>query len=491
VPIAALIFCSATVIADPIPVQRGSNPHTAMLPDHFGLGLRSTQAEISWMTGSGISWDYRYQYINPGWKDWNSPSGQFAYNYTLDSVNAGYIPVFDWYIASGSGTVFSNLASAGYMNTYYSDFVLLLQKIKAATTASPVIVHVEPDLWGFMMQQNGWNPVSTAVAVASSGYAGVSGFANNAPGFAQALIHLRDTYAPNVALAWHASMWGPNNGYSPTRANPPDYQSPTNTGTPVGDFYNALHASFDVIFHDTSDMDSGFYVSNCNTSQNIQRGWWDDAAFANFRQYLNAIYQTTGVSGLLWQTPEGNTLYLSDNNTSYHYQDNRAQYFLQSGNRQHILDYAAAGITDILFGLGQQTPYSQCNSSKSATDHMDYANDGATNPAAINGNMLVASYPDDDGGFLRSAAAAYYGDVLALAPPSVSLIASPTRIKSGNSATLSWNSNNATDCSGGGFDASGASGSAAVSPKTTSTYLITCIGAGGKATGSATVTVHP
>src|ERR1700751_149132 len=64
----------------------------AALPGHFGIGLRSTQNELTCMTNSRVPWEYRYQYINPGWKNWNSPSGQFAYNYTNDSVNNGYIP---------------------------------------------------------------------------------------------------------------------------------------------------------------------------------------------------------------------------------------------------------------------------------------------------------------------------------------------------------------------------------------------------------------
>ena len=39
----------------------------ALLPGHFGIGLKSAQLELSWMTNSGVPWDYRYQYIDPGW----------------------------------------------------------------------------------------------------------------------------------------------------------------------------------------------------------------------------------------------------------------------------------------------------------------------------------------------------------------------------------------------------------------------------------------
>jgi len=77
------------------------------------------------------------------------------------------------------------------------------------------------------------------------------------------------------------------------------------------------------------------------------------------------------------------------------------------------------------------------------------------------------------------------------AAPIVTFSASPTSIPNGQSSTLAWSSANATACSGTGkgFSPSGASGSIAVSPKITTTYGITCIGAGGSASQSVAVTV--
>ena len=74
-------------------------------------------------------------------------------------------------------------------------------------------------------------------------------------------------------------------------------------------------------------------------------------------------------------------------------------------------------------------------------------------------------------------------------PPTETLAASPASITAGQSSMLSWNSSNATACSGAGFAASGTSGSMAVTPTTTSTYSITCTGSGGSSTASTTVTV--
>ena len=75
------------------------------------------------------------------------------------------------------------------------------------------------------------------------------------------------------------------------------------------------------------------------------------------------------------------------------------------------------------------------------------------------------------------------------AQPTAALTASPTSISSGQSSSLTWSSTNATSCTGAGFTASGASGSASVTPAATSTYSINCAGSGGSASASATVTV--
>jgi hypothetical protein len=374
----------------------------ATLPAHFGIGLKSAQPELPWMVDSGVPWDYRYQYINPGWINWNSPPGQVAANYVAQSISNHYVPVFTWYEIGGNwmGSVsawWSYLNTLSSMNQYFADFALLMGKIASASSgATPVIVQVEPDLWGFMQQNYGDDPTIIPVSVASSGFAALGGLANNAAGFAQALIAIRDAYAPNVIMAWHASQWGPNNGYDPTLTNPAGYQTPQVTGGRVAAFYAGLHASYDMIFHDPSDADAAY--KTIVRGEPAATAWWTTAAFASYLQYIGAVYQATGLNSMLWQVPVGNTLYLSCNNTPYHYQDNRAQYFLASGNIANVVAYGAQGVIGLLFGNGQNT----------TTDYLDNAGDGITNPPAIGSNTLVASYPDDDGGFLRTAAAAYY-----------------------------------------------------------------------------------
>ncbi len=77
------------------------------------------------------------------------------------------------------------------------------------------------------------------------------------------------------------------------------------------------------------------------------------------------------------------------------------------------------------------------------------------------------------------------------ARPTVTLQASPTSVDKGGSATLSWNSTDATQLSiDPGVGAVTAQGSTKVTLSDTTTYTITASGPGGNASATATVTVN-
>lgn len=82
--------------------------------------------------------------------------------------------------------------------------------------------------------------------------------------------------------------------------------------------------------------------------------------------------------------------------------------------------------------------------------------------------------------------------VTASAPvaPSVSVSASPTSITLGQSTTITWSSTNATSCTGTNVTTGNATaGSATVSPDASTTYTVSCTGAGGSQSQSVLVTV--
>ncbi len=371
------------------------------LPGYVGLGLFSEPMDLDWMVSSGIDWDYRSAYLSSGvntgqgWATWNAPAGDYVTRYLGKSKSAGYVPVFSYYMLAQSaphpvdGEPDVNLNTPATMKAYFEDWKLLMQKAGAAEEI--VIVHVEPDLWGYMQKQHGADPKNTRVAVAASGFGEAAGFPNDARGFAQMLEKMRDDYAPNVLLAWHASNWA--TGYDVVLNKEED---PVVLGSAVGDFYLKLDTPFDLVFFDLSDRTAGYfqYVVGEDTH------WWNETDFVRFREYVKAITVKTNKKVILWQVPIGNTVYKSMDNTVQHYQDNKVQYFLEAGNRAHMEEYARVGVIGIIFGAGTEED----------TSNYDAAGDGITNPPPVNGNTLDATVADDDGGFLRWRAAAYYAD---------------------------------------------------------------------------------
>jgi peptidoglycan-associated lipoprotein len=76
--------------------------------------------------------------------------------------------------------------------------------------------------------------------------------------------------------------------------------------------------------------------------------------------------------------------------------------------------------------------------------------------------------------------------------PTVTLTAEPSSIESGNSATLSWTSQNATDLDlQPGVGKVQATGSTSVTPRDSTTFTLTATGPGGTETATARVSVYP
>jgi hypothetical protein len=228
--------------------------------------------------------------------------------------------------------------------------------------------------------------------VASSGFADAAGFPDTAQGFAWALLHMRDKYAPNAILALHASTWAAGNDIATSaspdldvtamaRSEAKFLESAGLVGNPAG------VSSFDLISSDVADYDS---------AQPGGRSWWDryNKTFPKFARYLTFIgdiSQNTHRRIVMWQVPMGNQYFETMNNTPGHYQDNRAEYILNN-----VPSFATAGIIAVLFGPGN-----------GGTMNIDNMHDGVTNSTPISTyecnqcNNHVSIYPDDDGGYLR------------------------------------------------------------------------------------------
>jgi hypothetical protein len=415
----------------PAAAQGGTVPTGVPSTFMFGLAAHPTDGQvgptfdnITWLKNSGTRWDACYQYLaggvntGSGWATWNS-DGYFATKYLEEADAAGYLPVLTYYQLlqsnphTGSGESaqdFNNLNNASTMAAYYADFKLLMQKCGAFS--KKVIVHVEPDLWGYLQNDHAGDTDDAAnvrAAVASSGFAEAAGLPNTAAGFARCLVKLRDTYAPNVLLAHHVSGWATRVDLgSDTRSNI-DVAAHARR---VANFMNSLGSGWDLFFYDPLDRDAAFYEFVYGDGG---ARWWNESdnpsTFPNFvriRQWLGFLSQYQNKRCVLWQVPVGNYYYTTCNNTDGHYEDNRAQYFLEGyPTNPHIRQWADAGVIGLMFGRGAGGP----------TTYSDSKGDGVTNPAPyVNSGGRrsptnlghAAANSDDDGGYLRLKVRAYY-----------------------------------------------------------------------------------
>jgi hypothetical protein len=348
---------------------------------------------------------FRYQYLSGGvntgngWATWN-PNGDFVTYYVQESRAAGVVPVFSYYqlfqsnpgVSQGEPAgVYTNLTTPATMASYYNDLKLFFQKAGAA--GGMTVLHVEPDLWAYIQQHaTNDNAATVPVQVGSSGQADVAGLPNNAAGFAQAIVRLRDRYAPNVLLGYHFSAWG--TGTDIIYSDPSD-ATVDSLGVRTGRFEQSLGARFDIAFTDLADRDAAFkqFVYGDGGGS-----WYNADDYRRSTVYIGAFVRTANLRVVLWQVPQGNTKMRAENNTWNHYQDNKVEWLLDDPGRTHLNAYAQAGVVAVLYGRGADGPTCACDANK----------DGVTNPAPINGNTGTSLNADDDGGYFKQRAAAYY-----------------------------------------------------------------------------------
>jgi hypothetical protein len=403
--LASIVMVVALVSLAPNSARAASlPPRPEGWPATFELGMSDGPGDAAGIRATA-PFAFRSQYLaggvntGTGWSTWNA-NGAFVTDYIQESVDHGVIPVFDYYMLLQSNPAvggdegakdYSNLNNAQTMSAYYADLKLFFQR--AGAFSSRVVLHFEPDLWGFLQQRATANDAASVGAkVGSTGFPDVAGLPDNAAGLARAVVDMRDRYAPNVLVAYHLSVWGTGNDIH--------YSKPSDSvvdalAAQAGAFFRSLNAPFDLAFGESSDRDAAFkqYVYGDGGA-----AWWDAADYARDVRFMAGFVASSGKRVLLWQMPLGNTRMRAMNNTWGHYQDNHVEWFLDSAGRDHIAEYANAGVMGLIFGGGSGGTTCAC----------DAVGDGVTNPAPINDNTGISQSADDDGGFFRSLAAAYY-----------------------------------------------------------------------------------
>jgi hypothetical protein len=372
----------------------------------------------------------RYHYLSggvntgQGWQTFAGGGGSFVGDYVADSRANGFLTLFSYYMLeqSAPGNAQSderlrttvNLASRATMKAYFEDLRTFFQRAAATgggPGVAPIVLHVEPDAWGYAQRSARDDDAATVPAqVAATGLPELAGLPDDVRGFAQAIVRLRDRYAPNVELGYHVSVWG--TGEDISFSDPPD-DHVDELARRTEAFYRSLGASFDLLFFEFADRDSGYREVVDGAGRT---GWWDAADFHRNERYVGDVTSALQRPAVMWQIPLGNTRMRAMNNTTGHYQDNRVQTLLDP-SRTELRRYRDAGI--IAFVFGDAVPGATCA--------CDAAGDGVTNPAPIDGNTTASLSADDDGGLFKQLVRQYAANgplaaTSGLRPPAFSAI---------------------------------------------------------------------
>jgi hypothetical protein len=299
------------------------------------LGLASQPGGAAAMR-KAAPFKYRYQYLaggvntGAGWSTWNE-HGSFVTRYVAESRRARITPVFTYYMIRQSlpgrdqgdeaKAVLGNLRNRATMKAYWADLALFLRRARA--THRRVVLHVEPDMWGYLEQ---------------------AGRTRLARAFARRVVRLRKRLAPNVRLGYHLSVWGTKTDIAIQDPGPREVDR---LARKAAAFYKSLRTRFDLVFGEFSDRDSGF--KEHVYGQPHADAWWTKADFARHVRFLARFHRRVRRPLVLWQIPLGNQA-LPD--TWARFRDNRPQWLLGKGSRAHRRAYARAGVRALLFGGG-------------------------------------------------------------------------------------------------------------------------------------------
>ena len=424
----------------------------AGLPTNFGYGTidkndnwgGDVTGPHRWKIGQGTTcWDYSYQYLTNGWRTWSAPDGQWPVNeLSLWEAN-GQNQVFTFYYNNGAASL-----PAGW----FTDLMILMQKIQANATKK-VIIHFEPDFLGFCIQKGAGSYNSAGIVKVGSdtmptGWTGsgtkawnTANYPDTLVGWAKAIRDMQTLVAPTkVLIAHHVTAWGASSGSSGDAFGQPTSQADidsilTQITTFMKNIGGGSTSYMDLFFMDPSDRDAGFYNqanggSNLRWSAETYTLAWGTRSWATLAYVADKTSALMGQRCMFWQMPNGNHFYKLMTNTDGHYQDNYAEAFLPStsangasGSPGDAISavstttgpgfWANHGLIGVLFGEGYYAG-NPPEYAHSLTHLRDYGPaDGVGTPAGFvtaggpGQGQATNAATDNDAGYLRTAVAKY------------------------------------------------------------------------------------
>lgn len=319
----------------------GRLAHRLGLPGTFQIGLGNDLVD-----GELDAWAFRmdppvplhYLYLvglpgRDGWPSWNE-GGRFIDVHAQSARDHCAVPVFTLFAMAvdGEGDP-ATIADPTYMAAWWEGYTLALDRL--SSTGQPAILHVEPDLWGFLQLRTDNTPPDAIVASVTEHVPACSDLGDTVSGFGRCIVRLARRDAPNVFVGFHASLWAD-----------PDPSA-------VAGFLLAAGAGdTDLLFVETLDRDAGCFEARAPGCERDDGPWYWDATNQtepSFKTHLaatHALHTATGLPLMWWQMPMG-TPSTTPGGRPGAYRDNRVTYVFD-----HPEEFVAAGGLGAMFGPG-------------------------------------------------------------------------------------------------------------------------------------------
>ena len=333
--------------------------------DHFliGVGNDGTNDGKDDAYTLGVTLDLHYHYLNGistggGWVTWNQ-SPDYPSKRITEAKAHGQVPMLTYYCLAANGDRnLSVLTDATFLKTYFKDFAQALDSIKAG--GGPVVVHDEPDFWGYMLQEtvkNGGDPTKIKVSISQWGAPECAGEPDDVVGLAHCKLKLYRARAPNALVGFHASAWGSN--VDVDRNRDPKFDVVGEGNKTVAFFKTLGFDKADFVATDPSDRDAGCYEANhqpmCQciktNTYKCDDYYWDESntTLPNFKQHLTWVKSVSDglrLPVIWWQIPYGSPSGTAGGAVGA-WRDNRVHYFFA-----HVDELVAAGGVGAVWGVG-------------------------------------------------------------------------------------------------------------------------------------------
>lgn len=328
-----------------LPAQPGGGLPAGWTP-HFLTGTYDNHQDQGKTPQLQGKLDYRYQYLTGPWKTYSQ--GRYVQAFVEEGRKIGLRSGFVWYhlgkAGEGGTVVKANLNNAAFMDAYFADYDLALGQM-AEAGAEKVILVIEPDMYGFLLQNDlvpGMDASQMPVAMGKANALSGRTYASTLKGYAEYMVERAKEKSPGAIVGHLLNHWGV---LIPNQIGQGSMDAHLSAGAAQARFLNSLgdKGKGDLFFVEKADRDAG-------TKGAIW--FWQKENYDKYFAWVKVISARTRLRACAWQVSEGNAAGTAVN------RDDAVQYFLDHGP-----DWARAGFIGILFGPGD-------------AGQADYVNDG-------------------------------------------------------------------------------------------------------------------